>query len=436
MPWRTSFAAAAAAAIVAPLPLSASPTPGVSPALSPSPTASAGVPSPSVSASAPAPPATSPAPTEAPGIPGLPSEPPRFNPQLEWPLVTLGADALWTRGLGAGVKVAVVDTGINLQQPDLAHAVSSDEDLLPVPQQDNGLDVSDDSHGTAVAGIIAARGSPTNPDQMAGLAPQASLLDVRVAAEPGPVPPSLAAQGIRDAALEGARVINVSLPVAFPSRSLQAAVSFAEARDSVVVASAGSTGAPQALANYPGVLVVGAVNRKGRPALPPALGPVTVYAPGTDLFSTAEVSGEGLSVGGYVSRLYGSGYAAAYASGAIALLLSADSGLSPAEAGRLLTQAARSVNAHPGPGFIDPAAALTLALATPTPSPSPSPSTLPPGATGAHGGPPQLSFFFLLAAVALVLVLAAALVAWRRRPASGAGPLPDHEPSSWDQPWW
>src|SRR5579859_6140149 len=100
---------------------------------------------------------------------------PGFNQRRAWALDVLQAPSLWAITEGAGVTVAVVDTGVDTTQPDLAGAV----------QGSAPADQSSDSHGTAIAGLIAGRGSVTNPGQhVVGLAPKAQLIDVRVARQP------------------------------------------------------------------------------------------------------------------------------------------------------------------------------------------------------------------------------------------------------------
>src|SRR5262249_41242370 len=143
-------------AALLPAALAASPSPSPSSSLSPAASAtsastgsaSSGTPSPTTT--------VTPGTSAVPGGTGLPT-PPQFSPQLEWPLARLRAGQLWRHGLGAGVTVAVIDTGINTLQPDLAGAVLATEDFTARSARDRGADESSDSHGTAVAGIIAAR---------------------------------------------------------------------------------------------------------------------------------------------------------------------------------------------------------------------------------------------------------------------------------------
>jgi len=355
--------------------------------------------------------------------PGSASSPPylQYSPELEWPLVIFHASQLWKHSLGAGVTVAVVDTGIDLRQPDLTGAVFPILDLTARESRDYGADESRDSHGTAVAGIIAARGSAGQAG-MVGLAPQASLLDIRVAVQPDRVSAAAVAQGIISAAQAGAAIINVSLIVPAVSQKLGAAVSYAQARHCLIVAAAGNAAAPQALASYPEVLTVAAVNRAGQPDTTLAAGgPATLSAPGIGLISTGETEGAGATGYGFVRDISGSGFSAAYVTAAAALLLSADPKLSPAAAAQLVTETAERAQDHPVPA-IDPLAALDALLHPPSTRPS-------------GGDQSAVTEAIALGVVGVVIViLLARILAVRRRHAArlALGAIP---PSSWDQPW-
>ena len=359
---------------------------------------------------------------------------PVFSPQLEWPLAAFQASQLWRYSLGAGVSVAVVDTGIDRAQPDLAGAIAQAVDLTARQPRDDGADQSDDSHGTAVGGIIAARGSAVGGEHMVGLAPRARLFDIRVAVQPGQVSPDAVAEGIAAAVRAGAAVINVSLIVPAESQNLSQAVSYAQARHSLIVAAAGSGSAPQALARYPGVVTVAAVNQAGQAIAPAGTNfPVTVSAPGAGLFSTGETAGPDAAARGYVHDASGSALSAAFVTAAVALLVSADPKLAPAAAARLLVKTARQAAGAGGSGplVIDPLAALDSLL---------SPHSLPHPPVPR----PRVGSGFSVAAVAavgaagvvgviLVVILARVLIVRRRHAARLA--LDAIPSSSWDQPW-
>lgn len=372
---------------------------------------------------------------------------PVFSSQLEWPLAALQAGQLWRHGLGAGVSVAVVDTGIDRAQPDLAGSIALTLDFTARHPDDYGEDQSADSHGTAVAGIIAARGSAAGPQHMVGLAPRASLFDIRVAVQPGQVSPDAVAQGIEAAARAGAAIIDVSLIVPAQTPKLSQAVSYALDHHCLIVAAAGTQTAPQALAGYAGVVTVAAVNRAGQAIAPATAGlpaavsaPATVSAPGADLFSAGETTGPDAAGHGYVHDASGSAFSAGLVAAAVAVLMSADHKLTPVTAARLLVKTAQrtpgageSGAGESGPAVIDPLAALESALG-PAPRPHPSPSPAPAKAAGG-------SWVTVLAVVGIALLIGVLLavvllrvLAVRRRQATRLT-LDAIPPSSWDQPW-
>ncbi|KQT92187.1 hypothetical protein ASG49_09565 [Marmoricola sp. Leaf446] len=194
-------------------------------------------------------------------------------------LVRLGIPQTWQLAQGKGVVVAVVDSGVN---DDNAHF--PDGVLLPgtsfVAGDTDGTGRTDAlGHGTAVAGIIAARALPRSfGSGMIGAAPAAQILPVRVFTrdqdvQPGetPLTGDNIARGIRWAVENGADVINVSLSAPSTNTSLaeiKSALALAEKRDVVVVASSGdSDGTERVEQRFPAagrnVIGVAATNAQG-----------------------------------------------------------------------------------------------------------------------------------------------------------------------------
>lgn len=235
----------------------------------------------------------------------------------EWPLDAhhYPADAIWQISRGTGVAVAVIDSGVAADHPDLVGQVLSGTSLLG-DGGDGRTDTSGDSHGTAIAGIIAGTGGPPPGNGMIGLAPGAKILPVRVAPG-GQVSPSTLAQGIVWAADHGAKVINTSLGSPNPDPLLRQAVTYALSKDAVLVASAGNQGesdnAPMYPAAFPGVMSVSGIIQDGSFWKPSESGAgITIAAPAGDIYSTND------------QREYvhadGTSYAAAYVSAAAALI--------------------------------------------------------------------------------------------------------------------
>jgi len=365
--------------------------------------------------------------TSLPSVPVTPGAPaPSLDQHRDWALAVLSAPALWAVTRGGGVMVAVVDTGVDTSQPD----------LVGVVQGNAPPDQSRDSHGTAIAGLIAGRGPADDPGQhVVGLAPQAQLVDIQVVAQPDAATAAEIAGGIHQAALSGARVINVSLGVPRDEgHVISKAVAFARGRDCLVVASAGGGSALQYPAASPGVLAVGGTTQAGSPLTSLSGYPHrAVYAPGANLYSTAELSPAGGGHDGYISPLSGNGYATAYVSAAAALILSAHPQLTADE---LRTYLVRSVSRVPGTsgfGIIDPSAVLgeLSSLGQPTVTAAPSsavPATATASASGQANAPVPasgsgLSRNEVLAGIAIVLVLGLLLLLF----VSGGRPGPPRE---------
>ncbi len=236
----------------------------------------------------------------------------------------------WTRGRPE-VVVAILDTGIDLEHPDLRARLVPGISFVPgtfSPQDDHG-------HGTHVGGIVAAE--PVTPDGALGVAPGCRLMPVKVLDAQGAGTTSRICQGIVWAVDHGARVLNLSLGGAGGGKSLEAAVAYAISRGVVVVAAMGNEGAnvQEYPAGYPGVIAVGATDDEGRIASFSNVGRwISVSAPGSDVYSTLPMRSftllsedPGAAPGHGV--LSGTSMATPFVSGVAALVLSAQPALSP-----------------------------------------------------------------------------------------------------------
>jgi len=273
----------------------------------------------------------------------------------QWYLSRIGAPAAWESGtLGEGITVAVVDSGVAASHPDLSGRVERGHDFV-----DDDEDASDAyGHGTHVAGIVAATGD--NGVGVAGMAWRARVLPVRVLDGSGYGYYSDIIAGIRYAADHGARVINLSLGGAAYSQALQEAVDYARSKGCVLVAAAGNNG--QDSLSYPaaceGVLAVGATDPEDRPASFSNRGEeLDLVAPGVAIYSAYPES--------RYASLSGTSMAAPQVSGAVALLLSREPGLSAEEAESRLTGSARDLcdrgrDAYSGWGMLRVDGALGL----------------------------------------------------------------------------
>jgi subtilisin family serine protease len=208
------------------------------------------------------------------GAPGSgPVNDPLFSHQ--WALDQINAPEAWARGArGAGTTIAVVDTGVDLAHPDLSSKLVAGTDIVSQggsdcpagPQDENG-------HGTHVAGIAAA--ITNNGIGVAGVAPDASIMPVRVLDSEGSGTSDDIVTGIRWATDHGAEVINLSLgelPVVGQleplNEDVEAAVDYAWNHGSLVIAAAGNDSFP--LCSYPSfadhAVCVAATDRRGLPS--------------------------------------------------------------------------------------------------------------------------------------------------------------------------
>ncbi|WP_319685164.1 type VII secretion-associated serine protease mycosin [Streptomyces sp. AK02-01A] len=294
-----------------------------------------------------------------------------------WALQRVLLDELWQDTKGKGVRVAVIDTGVDNANPQLTSAVdaSAGADLLAGGKSDGTVD--EVGHGTKVAGIIAAR--PRAGTGFVGLAPEATIIPIRQNDEKSSGKDTTMAKAIDHAIAERAQVINISQDTTKPltaDSDLGRAVRRALDKEIVVVASAGNDGMDGKLKNtYPaafdGVLAVASSDRNNERAAFSQSGEfVGVAAPGVDIVST--VPGNGQCVDN------GTSFSAPYVAGVAALLRAKHPGWKAHQIVAQIEQTAeRSVNGRDsfvGWGVIDPVRALTeddRAPESPRPDPGP-----------------------------------------------------------------
>lgn len=189
----------------------------------------------------------------------------------------------WDVASGAGVKVAVLDTGVDQNHEDISTKTVLQKDF-------SGSGSVDDfyGHGTHVAGIIAAVSN--NGVGVAGGCPQCVILNGKVMGDNGSGAYLAIANGITWAADNGAKVINLSLGGSARSLTLERAVNYAWNKGAVVVAAAGNSGSQSKLypAAYTRAIAVAATNNLDNKASWSNWGAkwVDVAAPGENIFST------------------------------------------------------------------------------------------------------------------------------------------------------
>lgn len=265
---------------------------------------------------------------------------------VDWGLSALHVPAHWQATRGQGIRVAVLDTGIDAVHPDLAGALDDARDFTA---SRSGV-VDRVGHGTHVAGIIGAR---RNDGGVIGVAPECRLLIAKVLGDDGSGTSDRVAAGIDWACDQGADVISLSLGSPEPSVELRSAVERAAARDKFLICAAGNSGRPNSVdfpARWPETIAVGAVDRDGRVTSFSSRGEeVDVCAPGQDILSTYP--------NGQYAKLSGTSMAAPFVSGVAALLLAkhrAQGGATPVATHAQLVEHLVRTATDAGPAGKDP----------------------------------------------------------------------------------
>jgi type VII secretion-associated serine protease mycosin len=275
----------------------------------------------------------------------------------QWYLSSLQISQAQQISNGAGVIVAVVDTGVDASHPDLQGQVLPGTGFGPDASADGRTDT--DGHGTGMAGIIAAKGG--DAFHVLGIAPKAKILPVAT----GPRTVDNIAQGIHWAVDHGAKVINISEgPDEPPSSLTTEAVRYALSHNVVVVSSAGNH--PLATnvidpADVPGVIAVSATDQSGQLWSGSCTGPqVVLSAPGVNIVNVDIPS---KSPSGYGSGT-GTSASSAIVAGVAALIFAKYPNITAANVINRLIRTAKDLGTpgrdpQYGFGLVDPVAALT-----------------------------------------------------------------------------
>lgn len=268
-----------------------------------------------------------------------PPPPPPADQETPWGIAQISADLAWSISTGAGVKVAVIDTGIDKDHTDLV--VTGGELIITNGKYrkkgpDNWND--DNGHGTHVAGTIAA---VNNNAGVVGVAPDALLYAVKVLDNRGSGYASDVAAGIDWAVSNGMDVANLSLGSSGESLAIRDAVLAAEQAGVVIVAAAGNSGPGSNTVIYPAkyaeTIAVAASDIDDNITGFSSRGPeVDITAPGVNILSTTN--------DGQTGTMSGTSMAAPHVAGVVALVLAQNPALSPAEIKLRLTLTASDID--------------------------------------------------------------------------------------------
>ncbi|MFC7730815.1 S8 family serine peptidase [Actinomadura keratinilytica] len=291
--------------------------------------------------------------------------------KLDRNLSRIGAPAAWEAGVtGRGVKVAVLDTGVDASHPDLKGRIAETANFSEAADAVDRV-----GHGTHVASIVAGSGAGAGGERR-GVAPDASLLVGKVLDDEGYGTESSVIAGMEWAASR-AKVVNMSLggdPTDGSDPLAQALDRLTDRHGTLFVAAAGNTGAVSSVGS-PGsadaALTVGAVDGRDRLADFSSRGPRTgryaakpeIVAPGVDI-TAARAAGTSMgdALDAHYTSASGTSMATPHVAGAAALLLQKHPGWTPAQLKGALVGSASAVDGDAyerGAGRLDVAAAVT-----------------------------------------------------------------------------
>lgn len=224
-----------------------------------------------------------------------------------WSITAFDLPKTWEATQGEGVKVAVLDTGIDLNHPDLKENILPGINIINPKKspQDDG------KHGTHCAGIICAS---NNNEGMVGVAPKAKVIPVKVLDSQGNGDLLVVAKGIRWAVDNGADIITMSLGAPFPLQNIRKAIQYAESKGIVTFVAAGNMGISKEIlypANYPETISIGSIDENFQRSDFSNTGEnLDFLAPGGKIFSTIPPSWYGIMSGTSMACPFVSGLAA------------------------------------------------------------------------------------------------------------------------------
>jgi len=230
---------------------------------------------------------------------------------IDWGAKILNIPNLWRQTKGEGIKVAVLDTGIATDHPDLRDSIADAKDFTG-----SRVGYSDvNGHGTHVSGTIAAR---ENSSGIIGIAPKSKLLVAKVLGDDGYGSMEAILEGMYWAIDNGANVLSMSLGSQSTIPEFEKAIKYAMSKKVFMIVAAGNEGPNLNTVGWPGrypdVVAVGAVDSRLNITNFSSRGPeVDIVAPGDQILSTYPPRG--------LAKLSGTSMATPLVSGVVALML-------------------------------------------------------------------------------------------------------------------
>ncbi len=254
---------------------------------------------------------------------------------IPWGVRKVGALGVWRRVQGSGVRIGIIDTGIDRSHPDLRGRVTGGVNVMG-----SGSPFIDrNGHGTHIAGTIAAA---LNGSGITGIAPGASLYAIKAFGADGTGSSADVIEGIEWAIENSMDILNMSFGSGQGSRAERNAINAARDAGIVMIAASGNSGGSVDYpARYSGVIAVGAIDIRNRvPAFSSRGRGLNFVEPGVNILSTWP--------GGGYRKLSGTSMAAAHLTGIAAIFLAYYKKLSPAGLFRLLKRSAATLSVPRG----------------------------------------------------------------------------------------
>lgn len=229
-----------------------------------------------------------------------------------WNITAFDLPSLWAKTKGEGVKIAVLDTGVDLDHPDLKNNILQGFNFIDPSKEP----WDDNQHGTHVAGIIAAE---NNEIGMVGVAPSSKIIPVKVLDGDGNGDLDSVSKGIKWATdVAKADLICMSLGSPQPAEKVRNAIKYAESKGVVSFVAAGNSGLTKKVfypAEYPETIAIGSIDKNFKRSNFSNTGEnLDFMAPGGSIFSTVPDN--------WYAILSGTSMATPFAAGVAALVLS------------------------------------------------------------------------------------------------------------------
>lgn len=273
-----------------------------------------------------------------------------------WHLPKINSPLAWENSEGAGVTIAILDSGVDSNHPDLSAKMVPGWNFY-----DNNSNTSDVyGHGTKVAGAAAA--ITNNGTGVAGVAGQSKIMPIRITDTSGWGTWSAIAKGLTWAADQGARVANISFLGVTSSSSARTSAQYMKDKGGLVVVSGGNTGKLESYTKTTAMIPVAATDANDNRSSWSSYGDyIALAAPGVGIWSTTN--------GGGYGSVSGTSFSSPVTAGVIALMMAANSKMKNTDIEQTLFTTAKDIGTsgwdpYSGHGRVDAAAAVQAVVAT------------------------------------------------------------------------